>query len=164
MSPAFSSTRTRISAAWRSGESPAALTERTLCTPRASDAARATAARSAPVSGVEREATIVITLILPLAPPPRTGAARLAALLLGELAGRKALLLLLTSLPSEGSVALVKTATRIQKITIGTRKRTTKRARASKAASTVNGMRAMMAHGRFVVIGPGVEPGLLPGR
>jgi hypothetical protein len=59
---------------------PSTLIEVTRCTARASDASRAIAARSAGVSCPDREATIVISEILPAAPPPSSGAARFAAL------------------------------------------------------------------------------------
>jgi hypothetical protein len=51
--------------------------------------------------------------------------------MLGSLERRNALLLSLTSEPSEGSAADVMTATAIQKTTIGQRNRTTNRASAS---------------------------------
>ena len=74
---------------------------------------------------------IVISDTRPAAPPPSSGAARFAALVLGALARRKALLLSLTSLPSDGSEAVVKTATSTQKTTTGQRNRTTNRPSAS---------------------------------
>ncbi len=133
-------TRTRISAACRSEDTPSSVEDLTDCTSRASDASRAIACRSALVSGPEREATIVTSPTLPVPPPPRTGFASVAAFWLGELEGRNALLLLLTSLPRDGSAALVTTATRIQKATIAQRKRTTKRASASNIRSTDSGI------------------------
>ena len=76
------------------------------------------AATSAPVSGrCSLTASSGIELMLPLTPLPRSGVARLAALMLGSEFFRKALLLSLTSLPIDGSAALVTTATASQNTT-----------------------------------------------
>ena len=102
MSAGLMRASTRICAAWPSWETPSTRAEMTRWIRSTAATSRASPARSAAVSWAPERAATIVTEVS-LLEPPRIGAASVAAFELGALAGRNWLLLLLTSLPSEGS-------------------------------------------------------------